>query len=668
MRIFLNLLLIVFTFSSVFAQKKELKVKYGKISAEELAMKNYPQDPEASAVVLFNKGFLTHDYNETYGFRCDFENHKRIKIFKKSSYDEANVVIPHSKSTRVENLKATCYNMENGEMTEVKLEKTDIFEEQLTKNYFLTRFAIPAVREGSIIEYKYTLSQTSSIRLYDWAFQEAEIPTIWSEFEIELPMFIDYSMAATGWVPFTIKEESQKSIKAGASQIVYDQAMLRYVEDNIPALKMDEMAGSPNDYISKVVFTIRGFYKTQLVPSGDAYRLINGIYVPEIKSWNQVAEEMYDDVFEPNLKANRAKSLFAEITADKTTTNDKIAAIYDYVGKNFKIKPYPFPFPTQFFDAFLKNRTGSITELNLLIINLLRQADVVASPVLISTKKHGKLVKFRISPYEFDRVIVAFENENKKLQLLDIAGFPNPIGLLPEEDINEEGMIILNKKTSNWISLVNTVSVRKAISSEMQILETGGIAGKFTFSNSGYSAVQTREMASEKNMESYLKTTFENVVSDGKLSNIMTENLEKWQEPNLKCSFELATNNHATIAGNKIYLDPLLGCGMQKNPFINPERKFNIDLGSANSIMYSFLYKLPNGYKVEETPKPIKIIFGENDLLFEYSTEITTEQLKITVRQNFKRTYFSFEEYPDLRQFFAEIVKKMEEQVVLTKI
>ena len=57
----LNLLFCLVLFAHpVFAQKKELKVKFGKISKEELDMKAYPADPVAPAVVLFDKAYLNH--------------------------------------------------------------------------------------------------------------------------------------------------------------------------------------------------------------------------------------------------------------------------------------------------------------------------------------------------------------------------------------------------------------------------------------------------------------------------------------------------------------------------------------------------------------------------------------------------------------------------------
>ncbi len=124
-----------------------------------------------------------------------------------------------------------------------------------------------------------------------------------------------------------------------------------------------------------------------------------------------------------------------------------------------------------------------------------------------------------------------------------------------------------------------------------------------------------------------------------------------------------------TVSGNKMYLNPLLGFGLKENPFKNPDRKFDVELGTPRNRIYSMVYKLPPGYKVEEAPKSAKMIFGENKaLVFEYYVEAGPESIKITVRDYIKQPYIPVALYPDLQQFYGTIVSKYAEQIVLTKL
>ena len=105
-------------------EKIELKTKFGKISEEEIKMTSYDKDPDAPAVVLFDKGFLSR------GNFNGMERHIRIKIFKKEAYGQANFRIIYNRGTKeaIEGLKATCYNMENGKLVETKATSENFFE------------------------------------------------------------------------------------------------------------------------------------------------------------------------------------------------------------------------------------------------------------------------------------------------------------------------------------------------------------------------------------------------------------------------------------------------------------------------------------------------------------------------------------------------------------
>ena len=108
--IYLSIALVFCSLSSR-AQGKAPKMKFGKISDEEMSMTSHAPDPSAPAVIFFDKGVVTHRYFENDGFNLEFEHHKRIKIFKKEAYDLADLAIFYFKGQKVLDLKATCYNM-----------------------------------------------------------------------------------------------------------------------------------------------------------------------------------------------------------------------------------------------------------------------------------------------------------------------------------------------------------------------------------------------------------------------------------------------------------------------------------------------------------------------------------------------------------------------------
>ena len=74
-----------------YSQKYEL----GKVSLEEINEKRHPKDTSAAAAILFKKGKVTFEYEESSGFLMKTEVKTRIKIYKKTGYDWANQVISY---------------------------------------------------------------------------------------------------------------------------------------------------------------------------------------------------------------------------------------------------------------------------------------------------------------------------------------------------------------------------------------------------------------------------------------------------------------------------------------------------------------------------------------------------------------------------------------------
>jgi hypothetical protein len=117
-----------------------------------------------------------------------------------------------------------------------------------------------------------------------------------------------------------------------------------------------------------------------------------------------------------------------------------------------------------------------------------------------------------------------------------------------------------------------------------------------------------------------------------------------------------------------MYINPLLCFGEKANPFANPERQYTIDYGSPKEEIANLILTLPEGYKVEESPKIGRFQFAEGAIKYDYLIEPVGNQIKVNTKLSIKKTSFEVEQYKDLRDFYAKIIAKMGEQIVLTKI
>ena len=129
----------------------------------------------------------------------------RIKILKESALDRASVALRYhdgdrmDRDERIEDLKGFTYNLENGKVVASALDKKSVKREKLSDVTYATKFNLPNVKKGSVIEYSYT--RTTPLNLRDkpdtWSFQ-GSIPSQWSEYRIVIPHFLVYKMTMGG--------------------------------------------------------------------------------------------------------------------------------------------------------------------------------------------------------------------------------------------------------------------------------------------------------------------------------------------------------------------------------------------------------------------------------------------------------------------------------------
>jgi len=187
----------------IYAQKAP--IKFGDIPKADLVMTTYPEDESAPAVIL-------EDYGEAYvsitasNASLIVKRHVRIKILKKEGLKWADIAIQlyHSGAAheKVSNLKAVTYNLENGKITEHKLSKDGIFRERFNRNFNVEKFTMPNVKEGSVLEYSYTIYSDFIANFPNWQFQYT-IPVRLSEYWEIIPDFFVMEKYMQGYIAST---------------------------------------------------------------------------------------------------------------------------------------------------------------------------------------------------------------------------------------------------------------------------------------------------------------------------------------------------------------------------------------------------------------------------------------------------------------------------------
>lgn len=189
----INLILLLFiTAIPATAQKYEL----GEVTKQELEEKKHPLDPSAGAAILFSRGKTYMTFTENSGFELMTDVEIKIKIYTKEGYEWANKTIPlymsGSEKETVDISKAVTYNLEGGNIKKTKLKSDGEFMEEVNKYWKKKKIMMPDVKEGSIIEYKYSIKSAFITVFPNWSFQES-IPVNYSEYSTKIPEYYVYN-------------------------------------------------------------------------------------------------------------------------------------------------------------------------------------------------------------------------------------------------------------------------------------------------------------------------------------------------------------------------------------------------------------------------------------------------------------------------------------------
>jgi len=148
------------------------------------------------------------------------------------------------------------------------------------------------------------------------------------------------------------------------------------------------------------------------------------------------------------------------------------------------------------------------------------------------------------------------------------------------------------------------------------------------------------------------------------VSNVKIDSLTKFDESLfIGYDIELKEANEDII-----YFNPMMGEGLKENPFKSAERYYPVEMPYTVDQTYNLQMEIPRGYVVDELPKQAVVKFNEEEeATFEYRLSVSGNNLSFRTRLVIKKAFFQPEEYEILREFFALIVKKQNEQIVFKK-
>lgn len=641
--------------------------KFGEISIKDFIPTSYKVDSSAAAVYLFDNGKAYFEGNSEGYLSVIYTKHARIHLLNKNGFDAATITLPvydYSDNTRdkIKKIEAVVYNLENGKIIETKVDKESLFKEKVSRGVTIYKFTFPNIKVGSILEYRYTLEVPNPGGLRTWIFQ-GDYPRLWSELDLSLPDIyrftplafgsqkLDYDTAFYDTGTFSLIDRSNSYAKSNLYTINCGITKSIWGMQNVPGLKNEPYITSIKNFQSRIEFVYTAF-----APDNNAPR-------PVMQNWQQICEElMRDKDFGLELDApnNFLTEILNKLKGNDTSQLEIVKRIYAFVRDNFNCIDQDAIYLSQSLRETIENKKGNVADLNLLLTAIYRKAGFAAIPLLLSTRNNG-LPSESYPLLRNYNYVLCYLNVNDINYILDASIPMLGFNKLDKQCYNDNGRLIsttpsIIKLSSDSLLDLKTTAVFAGKN------EKGGLITSITATLSYDESRIIRQRLISQNQNNLLAEIKQHFPVDVSINNFQIDSLNNKDEP-ITISYDLQFPWEDDI----IYFNPVIGESLKENPFKAANRKYPIHLNAAFDEVYSMNFLIPDDYIVDELPKSARLIYENNKGLFEYLITKSGSTIYFNMRSKFTTASFEAEEYDQLREYFAQIVKKQSELIVFKK-
>ena len=645
-----HLFLIAFIFTN--AQHKFNDISFT-VTQGDLTANEFVTDSTAKALVIYEEG--NSYFNESLSI-LNTEIKRKVKVFDKNDSDVSTLEILLYKSDNrgnkeaIQNISATTHNLVNDEVVRVKLDRKDIFEEAYDDNHTIVKFTMPNIQNGSVITYSYTVESPFFYNYHGWDFQE-EIPKLYSEYRTSIPANYDYNIKLVGTTSLAVNEAKIKNncveFGRGASA---DCTESRYVMKNIPAFIDEEYMTSRQNYLSSIQYelksienfdnTVKKFSKTWK----DADK--------ELKSKKSIGKQINKTSLVKNILTNELDGI--------DNTLDKAKQIFKYIQSNYTWNEEYQLFQDASLSETIKTKSGKVSEINLLLLNLLNAHDIEAKPVLLATRNTGIPTKLYPVISEFNYLIVHI-NINDNTYLLDATDKYVSFGELPFRCLNYFGRLLDFKDGSYWVDLTPNENTNVIHRLDLK-LGKDNLTGTINSKYNGHKA-SPKKKAYFSSKDSYL----DNYINHYNFEII--DHVVK-TEPDTDNLFEEEFNIEYTEFNeteDRLFLNPFLIKFFTENPFKLQERTYPIEFGYSNTFSYTAQFDLGENYEVIGLPEAYSIGLPDNSASISFNPTVSENKLIIVFKITLKSAIYTPESYNYLKQFFNTIVNTQTKTLIELK-
>lgn len=612
------------------------------ISADELKMTSEPKAPGAPAIYLYRQ----EDHDDV-NFRQYTYN--RIKIFNEEGRKYSNVEIAYVKgSGDIHGLQARTIRPDG---TVVNFDGK-VYEKTVVKakgvKILAKTFAMPDVQPGSIIEYRFTRSNSTGY-VFDsrWLLSE-ELFTRHARFSFQRN------------TRFAVQWSWPRGLPEGTRPPAEDHHVVRLETYNVPAFQIEDYMPPPDEMKYRVDFTYISDYEKDperfWKREGQRYFLGVGNFTNKHKAMEAALLQIIAPEDSPQLKLQK---IYARCQSVRNTSLELDKDQQERDREKLK--------DTRDVEDVWKHGYGDGYQITWLFLALARAAGFDASPVLISTRDKYFFERTMMNAYDLTTNVVLVKLNGKDLYL-DPGIAHAPFGLLPWHETGVAGLR-LDKDGGTWITTTmpgpdDSGMERKAT---LHLSESGSLEGNVTVTFKGLSALSLRRDEEHEDVAQH-KKVLEDQLKEYIPVSIDAEliNAPDWTSsaPSLVAEYSVKVPDWASSAGRHTVLAAGLFGGSEKHVFEHAVRVHPIYFDFPYSDVDDVTIVPPPGQQFTALPSPQHL--DRKLCTYDLVAETKTSSLHVTRHLMVNVTLLHPQYYESLRSFFQTVRTDDELQAVLS--
>ncbi|PWN06073.1 DUF3857 domain-containing protein [Rhodohalobacter mucosus] len=511
----------------------------------------------------------------------------------------------------------------------------------LNSRYKILEFQMPDVKEGSVIEYKYTLVRRYIEELPDVQFSH-QVPVKKVNLYMKNEPYLRYQAVEEN-IDFDLNyTETRVDTSSIPMVFTYRRPEPVFIQqwsaEDIPAVDAAAYVSSVDD--------VRGKLKFQISEFGNPRQ-------PLENSWEFVAAQIQRTInpFKMLAENTALTDLGSSLYSDLGTSEARIDSLFHYVNSRVQFNNTGSVFADSGLSHVLRGEPADQAEINMVLLALLRGSGFEAYPLYISGREFGRINLSFPSLYQFNRMLVVARKPADNEWIFMDASFSHSLpGLIPVESFSEQGMI-LKENEYEWTEIEPEKSFFGLdVNLEAQLSENGTLSGEFSGEVSGYpSRILRRDIALKRPLNEILKQLFFDSYPEAELRNASVSPLAGNRNVSV-ISADFVLSDYAVTYTEGMDYRPMVVGYLFSNPFEKTERRVPISLDAPETLSIDYRITLPEGYRFDvsgetrSTSLPGAQLFEEY-LLFDNRIEYLFD-IEITTKE------FPADAYAQLRQIY----------------